>query len=218
MLALKAPAARLTGFLRDDVCVAAYNTPGLVVVAGEHDAIGRLEHELAAQSIACRRLDTSHAFHSPLMDAIVEPFQDLVRAACPRSPQQPWISSLTGTYITNEEAIDPAFWARQLRQPVRFSEGVRRLHESALVMLEVGPGRTLETFARQHGARRSGQPLLTTLPTTESGEMGELDHLLRTLGELWRVGCEVDWPAFNAGHRRGASRCRPIRSNGHGSG
>ena len=202
MLAVKAPAARLTGLLRDGVCVAAYNTPGLVVVAGEHGAIDRLECELAAQSIACRRLETSHAFHSPSMDAIVEPFQDLVRAARPKPPQQPWISSLTGTYIPNEEATDPAYWARQLRQPVRFSEGVRQLHESALVMLEVGPGRTLETFARQHGARKSGQPLLTTLPTAESGETGEFDHLLRTLGELWRVGCEVDWPAFNAGHRR----------------
>lgn len=201
MLAVKAQPARLAGLLTEGVCVAAYNTPGLVVVAGAHDAIHRFERELSAHSIAHRRLETSHAFHSPAMDAIVEPFQQIVRAARPKAPRQPWISSLTGAAIASADAIDPAYWARQMRQPVRFSEGVRHLHERALVLLEVGPGRTLETFARQHGARASGAPQLTSLPA-EHGEAGELDHTLQTLGELWCAGCPIDWEAFNTGHRR----------------
>ncbi|HMH18147.1 MAG TPA: aminotransferase class III-fold pyridoxal phosphate-dependent enzyme, partial [Burkholderiales bacterium] len=119
----------------------------------------------------------------------------------PKAPRQPWISSHTGALIANADAIDPAYWARQMRQPVRFSEGVRHLRERALVLLEVGPGRTLETFARQHGARASGAPLLTSLPA-EPGEAGQLDHTLQTLGELWCAGCPIDWQVFNKGRRR----------------
>jgi acyl transferase domain-containing protein/glutamate-1-semialdehyde aminotransferase len=199
MVAVKAQPARLAGLLMEDVYLAAYNTPGLVVVSGTHDAIQRFERELSAQSIAHRRLETSHAFHSPAMDAIVEPLQEIVRAARPRAPRQLWISSLTGAEIASEDAIDPAYWARQMRQPVRFSEGVRHLHKGPLVLLEVGPGRTLETFVRQHGVRASGAPSLTSLPD-EYGEASH--HTLQTLGELWSAGCPIDWEAFNTGHRR----------------
>jgi acyl transferase domain-containing protein/glutamate-1-semialdehyde aminotransferase len=199
MLAMKAQPARLAGLLTEGVCLAAYNTPGMVVVAGAHDAIDQFERELSVHSIAHRRLETSHAFHSPAMDAIIEPLQQLVRAAGPKLPRQPWISSHTGELIANSDAVDPAYWARQMRQPVRFSEGVRHLRERALVLLEVGPGRTLETFARQHGARASGAPLLTSLPA-EPGD-AQLGHTLQTLGELWCAGCPIDWQVFNSGHR-----------------
>jgi acyl transferase domain-containing protein len=201
MLAVKAQPARLVGLLTDRLCLAAYNAPALVVVAGAHDAVDQLERELSAHSIVHRRLETSHAFHSPAMDAISEPFQQIVRAARPKPPRTPWISSLTGQAIESADAIDPAYWARQMRQPVRFAEGARLLHESDLVLLEVGPGRTLETFTRQRGARASGAPVLTSLPA-ERGEAGQLDHTLQTLGELWCAGCPIDWEAFNTGRRR----------------
>jgi acyl transferase domain-containing protein/glutamate-1-semialdehyde aminotransferase len=201
MLAVRAQPARLAGLLSDGVCVAAYNGPSMVVVSGAHDEIQKLEHELSAQTIVHRRLETSHAFHSPSMDAIVEPFEKIVRAARPQAPRQPWISGLTGVEITSTDAVDPAYWARQMRQPVRFSEGARHLHEGALVLLEVGPGRTLETFVRQHGARNSKAPTLTSLPS-EQAAAEQIDHTLQTLGELWCSGCPIDWEAFNAGHRR----------------
>ncbi|MFT4115711.1 aminotransferase class III-fold pyridoxal phosphate-dependent enzyme [Bradyrhizobium sp.] len=201
MLAVKTQPAGLAGLLTEGVCVAAYNTPGLVVVSGAHDAIAEFERELSGRSIAHRRLETSHAFHSPAMDAIVESLQQIVREAGPKTPRTPWISSLAGELIDNSEAVDPAYWARQMRQPVRFSEGVRRLREGALVLLEVGPGRTLETFARQHGSRPSGAPMLTSLPA-EPEEAGKLGHTLQALGELWCAGCPVDWQAFNEGRRR----------------
>jgi acyl transferase domain-containing protein len=201
MVAVKAQPARLAGLLTKRVYLAAYNTPGMVVVSGAHDAIHQFEEELSTQSIAHRRLETSHAFHSPVMDAIVEPLQQIIREVGPKAPGLPWISSLTGTEITSAEAVDPAYWARQMRQPVRFSEGVRQLRDRELVLLEVGPGRTLETFARQHGARASGAPMLTSLPP-EQGDAGQLAHTLQTLGELWCAGCPIDWAAFTAGHLR----------------
>lgn len=201
MLAVKTQPAGLAGLVTEGVSLAAYNTPGMVVVAGSHDAVDQFERELSSRSIAHRRLETSHAFHSPAVDPLVEPLKQIVREAGPKAPRQPWISSHTGAVIENSEAVDPAYWARQMRQPVRFSEGIRRLGEGGVVLLEVGPGRTLETFARQHGVRSSGAPMLTSLPT-DPGEAGQLEHTLQTLGELWCAGCPVDWQAFNESHRR----------------
>ncbi|WP_339028192.1 aminotransferase class III-fold pyridoxal phosphate-dependent enzyme [Bradyrhizobium symbiodeficiens] len=201
MLAVKMQPAGLAGLLIEGVCLAAYNTPGMVVVAGAHAAIDQFERELSDRSIAHRRLETSHAFHSPAMDAIVGPLQQIVREAGPKIPRQPWMSSHTGALVENSEAIDPAYWARQMRQPVRFSEGIRRLRDGGLVLLEVGPGRTLETFARQHGVRSSGAPMLTSLPA-EPEKARQSAHTLQTLGELWCAGCPVDWQAFNKGRRR----------------
>ncbi len=113
-------------------------------------------------------------------------------AAGPKTPRQPWISSLTGATIEREEAVDSAYWARQMRQPVRFSEGVQHLHMSALVLLEVGPGRTLEAFARQHGPRAL-RSAAAHVAAGERGEASQLDHTLQTLGHLWCAGCPIDW-------------------------
>ena len=201
MLAVKAQAAAVVNHLDADVCVAAYNAPSLVVVAGAPRAIDELEQRLAAHAIASRRLETSHAFHSPMMEPAVAAFEDLVRAARPRAPSQRWLSCLTGAEITDAEAIDPAYWARQMRQSVRFSEGARKLHEGALALIEVGPGRTLTTFAKQHGPRVSGQPALAML-ADGAGEGDDVESLLNALGQLWCAGADIDWSGLNDGERR----------------
>jgi len=203
MLAVKVQPARIATLIAEGVSVAAYNAPGTVVVSGSHDAISQFERELSANAIAYRALETSHAFHSPVMDSIVEPFQQLVREAKPKTPTQAWISCLIGAPISDEDASDPAYWARQMRQPVRFSEGIRHLYDSAQVLLEVGPGRTLASLARQQGPRASGAPVVTSLSADRETE-DKLDHTLQTLGNLWCAGSAVDWTAFNAG--RGGRR------------
>src|SRR5262249_38096218 len=86
-------------------------------------------------------------------------------------------------------------------QPVRFSEGIGQLLDAPLALLEIGPGRTLATLARQHGARKSALPVVATLPA-DSGDSGELDATLQAVGQLWTSGCDVDWKAFHGGHRR----------------
>src|SRR5206468_10698320 len=101
--------------------------PNLTVVSGDHTAIEQLEVQLAARQLACRRLPTSHAFHSPMMEPIVEDFTELVRTIARSVPTRRWISSLTGELITDVEATDPAYWAQQLRQPVRFMDGIGKL-------------------------------------------------------------------------------------------
>ncbi len=201
MLAVKAQAAGLASLLTGDLSIAAYNAPALVVVSGGQAEMDAFAQELTAQSIAYRALSTSHAFHSSMMDPIVGAFEELVRAARPRPPKQPWISCLTGRLITEAQASDPAYWARQLRQAVRFSEGVGELLATSLPLVEVGPGRALTTLARQHGARKSAQPVVPTLPADNS-ETNELETTLQTIGHLWSAGCQIDWKTFNDGRRR----------------
>jgi acyl transferase domain-containing protein/glutamate-1-semialdehyde aminotransferase len=201
MLAVKAPPERVAGHLTGALSIAAYNSPSLVLVSGESAAIDTLAKELTGQSIACRTLPTSHAFHSAMMEPILGEFKELVQVARPQPPRQAWISCLTGAPVTATEACDPDYWARQLRQPVRFSEGIRQLLDLPLALLEIGPGQTLATLARQHGTRKSAQPVIAVLPAKRSAT-GELDATLHAIGQLWMSGCAIDWNAFNEGHRR----------------
>ena len=127
MLAVRASAEEIEGDLGPRTAIAALNAPNLTVVSGDHTAIEQLEVRLAARQLACRRLPTSHAFHSPMMEPIVEDFTELVRTIARSVPTRRWISSLTGELITDVEATDPAYWAQQLRQPVRFMDGVGKL-------------------------------------------------------------------------------------------
>src|SRR5207253_4629290 len=94
---------------------------------GPDEAVAALQKELETGGIVCRRLHTSHAFHSAMMDEILEPFAQLVKSFSPRPPQMPYISNLTGRWITAAEATDPSYWSKHLRQTVRFADGLGML-------------------------------------------------------------------------------------------
>ena len=127
MLAVRATGDDVRELLPDDLEIAAENAPNLTVVSGETAAIERFEARLAERDVAARRLATSHAFHSAMMDPILEEFAEVV-ASTPRSaPTLPWISSLTGDWITHEQSQDSAYWVDQIRRPVLFAKGIARL-------------------------------------------------------------------------------------------
>jgi acyl transferase domain-containing protein len=148
MLAVPLPEAEVTPLLEGRLDVAAVNGPSLCVVAGPTDAVDALEAKLSARGVQARRLHTSHAFHSAMMDPILAPFTDAVRRVRLQAPKLPWVSNVTGTWIEAAQATDPAYWARHLRQPVRFAQGLRELlKDAADVLLEVGPGQTLASLA-----------------------------------------------------------------------
>ncbi|HEX6065841.1 MAG TPA: aminotransferase class III-fold pyridoxal phosphate-dependent enzyme, partial [Longimicrobiales bacterium] len=149
----------------------------------------------------CRRLPTSHAFHSPMVQPIVDAFAGYV-ATVPRSnPTHRWISSLTGQPITDAEATDPRYWAQQMRQAVRFMDGIGHLMDPALALIEVGPGQALTSFARQHPDRKTAQTAVTSLNPGQDAT-ADLEAVLAAVGKLWVAGLEIDWSAFNAGCRR----------------
>ncbi|MFL6234245.1 MAG: SDR family NAD(P)-dependent oxidoreductase [Thermoanaerobaculia bacterium] len=200
MLAVPLPEAEVAPLLGPGLSLAAVNGPARAVVSGPEPEIAGLEAELARRGTPGRRLHTSHAFHSGMMDPILAPFTERVRAVHRSAPELPFVSNLTGAWITAGEAVDPAYWARHLRGAVRFHDGLRALAaDSGAVLLEVGPGQTLSAFARQ--ALPADRPLARSLPhPKETQTAGEF--LLGAVGQLWLAGVEIDWRALHAGERR----------------
>ncbi len=193
MLAVRLPTADLEGRLGNDLSIAAINSPSLTVISGGVEQVQALADELTASKVPCRRLATSHAFHSQMLDSILGPFGDLVRRLRLNPPQIPWVSSLTGDWVTAAQATDPNYWVQQLRQPVRFADGLRvLLQEPNLSFLEVGPGQALSTLARQHPDRKVEHEILSSLHTDRGAGL-DVSSMLHSLGRLWLAGTNVDW-------------------------
>ena len=202
MLSVPLSEAQVAPLVGDGLDLAVINAPEMCVVSGSWDAIDRLEARLAAQSVSCRRLHTSHAFHSAMMASILPAFTDAVARVERRPPQVPFVSNVTGTWITSEEATDPGYWARHLRQTVRFSDGIRELlREPDRVLLEVGPGQVLASLARMQ-RDAAGQALVLHSLRPAHLRQSDLSRTTATLGHLWTLGLPVDWKAYNAGQRR----------------
>jgi amino acid adenylation domain-containing protein len=180
--------------------LAAVNAPQMCVVAGSESAVAGLEEELGRRGVVSRRLRTGHPFHSRLMEPVAERLVEIVRGATLRAPRIPYLSNVTGAWITAREATDPEYWGRHLCAPVRFTAGLDKLfQEPGRFLLEVGPGQALSTFARQHPAG-SGVPALPCLG--ERGGPADQATLLRAVGRLWLAGIEVDGERFFRHERR----------------
>ena len=198
MLAVSLPQTEVTALLSDRLSLAAINAPSSCVVAGTDDAIDSLQAKLQTQGISCRRLHVSHAFHSPLMDEILEPFRQEVALVKLHPPKIPFISNVTGTWITAQEATDPNYWVKHLRHTVCFSSGIAELLQAPnRILLEVGAGRTLSTFAKQHSEQRI---ILSSLPHPQE-KQSDIACLLHSLGSLWLSGVAIDWTGFYGENR-----------------
>ena len=196
MLAIPLPEKEVQLLLGKQLSLAAMNGPSLCVVSGITSAVEALQKQLASQGVECRRLHTSHAFHSEMMEPILEPFIELVKKVSRKPPQIPYLSNVTGTWITATQATDPSYWAKHLRSKIRFAQGLQQLlKEPEQILLEVGPGRTLSTLARQHPENTAQQVILTSLRHPQDRE-SDVEFLLTTLGKLWLSGVKVDWSGF----------------------
>ena len=202
MLAVPLSEAEVTPLLSPDLALAAINAPRRTVVSGPLPAIEELERKLIEKGIEGRRLRTSHAFHSAMMQPMLPAFAERLRTIRFKAPQIPYVSNLTGDWITGEQATDSRFWLRQLREPVRFGDGVARLVEQrAWALLEVGPGRTLITLLKQNPALTAEHQAVGSL-VRPSHTDSETAALLEACGRLWASGVEIDWPAYYRGERR----------------
>ncbi len=191
-------APRLTGGL----ALAAMNGPSLGVVSGPLDQVADLERRLSAEGVVTRRLHTSHAFHSAMMEPALPAFRAAVAALRLAAPQIPYLSNLTGTWITAAQATDADYWVEHLRRTVRFADGVLQLlREPQAVLLEVGPGRSLKTAARWHPAKTPQQVIETTLPHPRE-QRSDLAALCGALGRLWLAGVAPDWQRVHGGRRQ----------------
>ncbi|WP_310416818.1 SDR family NAD(P)-dependent oxidoreductase, partial [Chamaesiphon sp. OTE_8_metabat_110] len=195
MIAVNLSIGDLQPLLDDSLHLAASNSPDLSVVSGTVEAISGLESLLATRGITCKPLHTSHAFHSPLMEGAIEPFIECLRGITLNPPQLLFISNVTGTWITAAAATDPLYWAQHLRQPVQFSAGIAELLTNPdAIFLEVGAGRTLGTLTKQQAPTRT---IFCSLPHPQD-KSSDLELMLKTLGQLWLNGVEIDWTSFYA--------------------
>jgi phthiocerol/phenolphthiocerol synthesis type-I polyketide synthase E len=202
MLAVGLDEKEVQPLLGAKLSLAAVNGPLQCVIAGPAYAVNELRDNLGQQNIDCRLLRTSHAFHSDMMSAILEPFVGLVREVNISPPKIPFISNVTGTWITDSEATDPNYWAAHLRQPVRFESGLRKiLSEPNAMLLEVGPGRALSSLAKRHQLKADEHLICSSLRHTDDMRSDQ-NFLLKTLGQLWLTGVPVNWQGFYAGETR----------------
>ena len=200
MLAVRLPEGELTPLLGDHLCIAAINAPNLCVAAGAIADIDALEQRLKDAGQSSIRLRTSHAFHSRMMEPVLAPFTEELRAVSLQPPEIPYVSNVTARWITDGEALDPHFWAGHVRKPVRFANGLTEiLNDPQRVLLEVGPGQTLANLARQHPAKASAQVVLASLGGAKESESAAI---LTTLARLWLAGVAIDWNGFCAHEER----------------
>ncbi len=195
MLSVRLPGEEVERLLHGPLAIAAYNGPNLCVVAGPDEPLKQFQASLEERGVVCKALQTSHAFHSPMMDEVVEPFHQLLRNKQLSAPTIPIMSTVTGQWLTDDQATDPMYWANHLRLPVRFADAIKSLWSQApeSVLLELGPRRTLATLARQQATDAKQQIAVPTLGDGESVE-SELRSVISAIAQLWCCGVNIDWP------------------------
>lgn len=205
MAAVALSSEAIAPHLTSDLSLAAVNGPTQVAVAGAIESIEALLTTLKSAGVACKRLAGSHAFHSHLIEPVVDQFTAQVARRSLHAPSIPFISNVTGTWITAAEATNPRYWGRQLREPVRFFDGLGRVRadhastNSRLISLEVGPGDTLRGLLAMQGA---DMKVMTTLPRLQHGS-DQGATLLEAIGRLWSESIDIKWEAFSQHeHRR----------------
>ncbi|MYL96615.1 SDR family NAD(P)-dependent oxidoreductase [Novosphingobium sp. FGD1] len=202
MISVPLSEAELAPLLPPQLSIATINAPGLCVVSGAAQAIESFLAQLRAKEIEAQAIPIEVAAHSAMLDPILPEFRALLRSLTFSPPQIPFASNLTGKWVEASEATDPEYWVRHLREPVRYTDGLQcLLAQGEQVLLEVGPGRSMTSLARQHPARRPSQPLVASMRHPQE-DVADDQRLLEALGELWALGVDPDWQAFWGEERR----------------
>ncbi len=183
---------------RPDLNLAAVNASNSCVLSGSEEACARLLGDCPAIAATATRLQTSHAFHSAMMDGMLESFARALEGTPLSAPSRPLISNVTGSWMTLRDATDPAYWCRHSRQPVLFAKGVSVLLGGVQYALEVGPGHVLSSLARRNTGQEGCGALLPLIPDTADAA-SEWPNLRRALARVWCDGAPLEWSRLDDG-------------------
>ncbi|MEM7482576.1 MAG: amino acid adenylation domain-containing protein [Acidobacteriota bacterium] len=217
MAAVSQAAEETEPSLPAELSLAAVNSPDSCVVSGPAEALAAFTANLGGEGVRCQPLHTSHAFHSAMMEPVLEPFRQVLAGVELKAPTRPFVSNVTGTWITAAEATDPAYWVEHLRRPVRFAAGLATLAESgALVLLEVGPGDSLGNLARRQGEAVKASRAVPSMPHPKRPQP-EAEALATAVGRLWLAGIATEAEGHWAGrpHRAVALPTYPFQRRRH---
>nr|WP_190021503.1 type I polyketide synthase [Streptomyces hiroshimensis] len=195
MVAVQATEDEILPHLSEQAGIAAINGPRSVVISGAESAVTAIAEVFAGQDRKTSRLKVSHAFHSPLMDPMLEEFAEVVRGLTFHEPQVPVVSNLTGRLA---EAYTPEYWVRHVREAVRFADGVQTLHELGVTtFVEIGPGGVLSALTQ--GCL--DDDAVVTVPALRA-DRPEPQAITLALGQLHTHGVSPDWQTLFPGARR----------------
>ncbi len=201
MLSVAASEAEVAPFLTDHIDLAAVNSSESCVLSGTKAAVGELHERLQAEGFTSSLLHTSHAFHSTMMEPILSEFEREVSLVEPKAPAIEYLSNLTGEWVDAEQVTNPKYWSEHLRRAVRFHDNLSHVFEiQDAILLEVGPGRALSTFARQHESKQ--EHAIVDLIKHPKSDVSESRHFLGKLGEIWLSGGQIDWTSIYIGEKR----------------
>jgi acyl transferase domain-containing protein/acyl carrier protein len=202
MISVSLPEDQVRALVDGKLSVAAINGPAQCVVSGLGDAIEEIAAVLTKKNVEFRTIHIAAAGHSVIVEPILERFTAFAQTLDLRPPQRPYISNVTGDWITPDDATNPSYWARHLRLTVRFAEGMSRImEEPEQVLLEVGPGQILSTLAKLQPEDRRARSVITSMRHPYDVQSDDM-YLQVAVGKLWLAGVDVDWPVFYTGESR----------------
>lgn len=202
MLSIPLPEKELQALLPDELSVTAVNSSSRCVVSGSHKAIDAFEGQMKKQGYDTKRLHTSHSFHPATLDPILKEFGKIVQGIPLNTPAIPYISNVTGKWISDDEIGSPTYWIKHLRETIRFSDGLQELFKQPnAIFIEVGPGSILSSFALQHKDKESHHTILNLVKHPKE-KTSDIYYLFNKIGLLWTLGVEMDWHEFHAGKHR----------------
>jgi len=202
MLSVALSASDLKPLLGSDLDLASINAPQLSVASGPRAALEDLERRLAERAVDAKWIRIHIAAHSRMLEPILPRYVAYLKSIALSEPRIPVVSNLTGTWLTRDQAVDPHYWATHLRQTVLFADGVKTLlEEPRRALLEVGPGKTLSSLARQHPDLATGQPAFSSLRHADE-DVPDAAFFLAVLGRLWASGTPVDFGKIRPGESR----------------
>ncbi len=202
MLAIGVSSKDISSLLIEGISIAAVNTKDSCVVSGSEKSIADFTEVLLNEEIPFSKLKTSHAFHSQMMDEILDEYEEELSKIIFKSPTVEFISNSTGKVIQNNEATSPKYWANHLRNTVNFSEGIDfLLNKGNTIFIEIGPGKTLSNFCKNTNETFENSASVSLVRHPKEQKDDNL-FLTNSLGKIWSLGVDIDWKEYYEGEIR----------------
>ncbi|UCH93969.1 MAG: amino acid adenylation domain-containing protein [Candidatus Aminicenantes bacterium] len=192
MLSVPLAKKELLPLLKENLSIAIDNGPSCIV-SGPEEVIHAFEKQMKKRKYLCIRVRTSHAIHSTMMQPILKEYEKVVGQVTLKNPRIPYISNITGKWLTAEQARDPNYWVNHLKETVRFADGIKKfLKDENTLFVEIGPGGDLGALVSRHLNNNAVRRVITII-RPQGKDFSDVYYLLNKIGFLWLEGVNINW-------------------------